>query len=136
VEMLEIPSLGAKKIKALHSKLGIDSIAALTKACEEGRVAELDGFGEKTQQKLLAGIKNREAYSKRHLWWDAFAVAAPILDGLRGLPQVRRAEHAGSLRRKMETVGDLRFPGRRERYQSGRGMVCESARSARGHGEG
>ena len=109
VEMLEIPGLGPKKIKALASKLGIDSIAALTKACEEGRVAELDGFGEKTQEKLLAGIKNREAYGKRHLWWDAFAVAGPILEGLRALPQVLRAEHAGSLRRKLETVGDLDF---------------------------
>lgn len=109
VEMLEIPGLGAKKIKALNGKLGIDSIAALTKACEEGRVAELDGFGEKTQEKLLAGIKNREAYSKRHLWWDAYNVASPILNGLRALPQVQRAEHAGSLRRKMETVGDLDF---------------------------
>lgn len=109
VEMLEIPGLGAKKIKALHAKLGIDSIAALTKACEEGCVAELDGFGEKTQAKLLAGIKNREAYGKRHLWWDAFALAGPILEGLRALPEVQRAEHAGSLRRKLETVGDLDF---------------------------
>ncbi|MBK9991165.1 MAG: DNA polymerase/3'-5' exonuclease PolX [Verrucomicrobia bacterium] len=109
VEMLEIPGLGAKKIKALHSKLGIDSIAALTKACEDGLVAELDGFGEKTQAKLLTGIKNREAYGKRHLWWEAFAVAGPILEGLRALPEVHRAEHAGSLRRKMETVGDLDF---------------------------
>jgi DNA polymerase (family 10) len=109
VEMLEIPGLGAKKIKALHSKLGIDSIAALARACEEGLVAELEGFGEKTQAKLLAGIKNREAYGKRHLWWEAFAVAGPILQGLRSLPEVQRAEHAGSLRRKMETVGDLDF---------------------------
>lgn len=109
IEMLEIPGLGAKKIKALHSKLGIDSIGALTKACEDGLVAELDGFGEKTQAKLLTGIKNREAYGKRHLWWEAFAVAGPILEGLRGLPEVHRAEHAGSLRRKMETVGDLDF---------------------------
>ncbi len=109
VEMLEIPGLGPKKIKALATKLGIDSIAALAKACEDGRVAELAGFGDKTQEKLLAGIKNREAYGKRHLWWEAFAVAGPILEGLRGLPQVLRAEHAGSLRRKMETVGDLDF---------------------------
>jgi len=109
IEMLEIPGLGPKKIKVLNQKLGIDSIDALTKACEEGRVAELDGFGEKTQAKLLAGIKNRQAYSKRHLWWDAFAVAGPILEGLRALPQVQRAEHAGSLRRRLETVGDLDF---------------------------
>lgn len=109
VEMLEVPGLGPKKIKALNQKLGIDSIAALAKACEEGRVAALDGFGEKTQAKILTGIKNREAYGKRHLWWDAFAVAGPIVEGLRALPQVQRAESAGSLRRKMETVGDLDF---------------------------
>jgi len=75
VEMLQIPGLGPKKIRALQDKLGIADIAALTRACTEGRVAELDGFGEKTQQKLLAGIKNREAYGRRHLWWDAAAVA-------------------------------------------------------------
>jgi DNA polymerase (family X) len=109
VEMLEIPGLGAKKIKALNDRLGIADLVALTKACEEGRVAELDGFGEKTQEKILSGIKNRAAYARRHLWWEAFAVAAPILDGLRALPQVQRAEHAGSLRRGLETVGDLDF---------------------------
>ena len=72
-------------------------------------MAALDGFGEKTQEKILAGIRNREAYGRRHLWWEAFAVAEPILQGLRALPQVRRAEHAGSLRRGLETVGDLDF---------------------------
>jgi DNA polymerase (family X) len=57
----------------------------------------------------VAGIKNREAYGKRHIWWDAFSVAEPLLAGLRSLPDVKRAEHAGSLRRGMETVGDLDF---------------------------
>jgi DNA polymerase (family 10) len=109
VEMLEIPGLGAKKIKALHERLGVNSIAELARACAEGRVAALDGFGEKSQEKILAGIRNREAYGRRHLWWEAFGVAEPILQGLRALPQVRRAEHAGSLRRGLETVGDLDF---------------------------
>lgn len=109
VEMLEIPGLGPKKIRKLHQELGIDSIAALQKACEEGRVESLEGFGAKTQQKLLEGIRNREAYGRRHLWWDAFEVAEPLLAGLRQLPEVLRAEHAGSLRRKRETVGDLDF---------------------------
>ncbi len=107
--LLEIPGLGAKKIRALNERLGICSIEDLARACEEGRVAALDGFGEKTQEKLLAGIRNREAYGRRHLWWTADAVAEPILQGLRSLPQVRRVEHAGSLRRGLETVGDLDF---------------------------
>jgi len=109
VELLEIPSLGPKKIKVLSEKLGVTDIATLSAACADGRVAALPGFGEKTQEKIVAGIKNREAYGRRHLWWDAWLVAQPIVTGLRALPQVERAEAAGSLRRGMETVGDLDF---------------------------
>lgn len=109
VELLQIPGLGPKKIKALKEKLGVTDIAALTAACNEGKVAELAGFGEKTQEKILAGIKNREAYGRRHMWWEAHAVAMPILEGLRALTEVKRAEAAGSLRRGMETIGDLDF---------------------------
>jgi len=109
LEMLQIPGLGPKKIIALHSRLGISDIAALTRACEEGKVAELDGFGEKTQAKILSGIRNREAYGKRRLWWEAWEIAEPIVQGLRNLSGVLRAEAAGSLRRGLETVGDLDF---------------------------
>ena len=107
--MLQIPGLGPKKIRALNEKCGVTDIAGLTAACQSGAVAALDGFGEKTQEKILAGIRNREIYGRRHLWWDARPVAEEILKGLRALPQVRRAEAAGSLRRKMETIGDLDF---------------------------
>ena len=109
VELLAVPGLGPKKIRALHSRLDVADIGALAAACAEGRVAALDGFGEKTQQKILAGIKNREAYGRRHLWWNAEEIAGPIVAGLRALPQVTRAEAAGSLRRGLETVGDLDF---------------------------
>lgn len=109
VALLDIPGMGPKKVRALHDKLGVTDIAGLTKACAENRVAELDGFGAKSQEKILAGIKHREAYGQRHLWWEANEVAQPILAGLRGLPQVERAEAAGSLRRGMETIGDLDF---------------------------
>ncbi len=109
VEMLQIPGLGPKKIRALHDRLGITGIAALTKACTAGQVAELDGFGEKTQEKILAGIKNRETYGRRHLWWEAWEIAEPMVAGLRALPEVSQAEAAGSLRRGLETVGDLDF---------------------------
>jgi DNA polymerase (family 10) len=109
VAMLEIPGLGPKKIRALHDKLGLTTIEALAAACADGRVAALEGFGEKSAQKIVEGIRNREAYGKRHLWWEAHEVAAPIVAGLRRLPAVQRAEAAGSLRRGLETVGDLDF---------------------------
>ncbi len=109
VAMLEVPGLGPKKIKAIYDLLGVSTIEGLAAACTDGRVAELAGFGAKSQEKILAGIRNREAYGKRHLWWDAEAVALPIVAGLRALPQVSQAEAAGSLRRGAETVGDLDF---------------------------
>ena len=109
LEMIEIPGLGAKKVRVLHEKLGISSVEGLARACAEGRVATLDGFGEKSQTNILDGIRHREVYSRRHLWWEAWACAEPILAGLRSLPQVQRAEAAGSLRRGLETVGDLDF---------------------------
>ena len=109
MDLLDIPGLGGKKIKVLHEKLDVDSIESLTVACQEGRVAELKGFGKKTEEKILSGIKNREAYAARHLWWDARSVVEKILPGLEGLPDVERVEAAGSFRRGMETVGDLDF---------------------------
>jgi DNA polymerase (family 10) len=109
VEILSIPGMGPKKVRALQEKLGVDTIAKLRAACEANQVAGLDGFGDKTQEKILAGIRNREAYGKRHLWIEAWMAAAPILAGLRKLPAVQQVESCGSLRRRMETVGDLDF---------------------------
>ena len=54
--MMDIPALGPKKIKVLHEKLGITSVAELEAACQAHRVQKLAGFGAKTEEKLLAGI--------------------------------------------------------------------------------
>ena len=109
IEMLEIPGMGGKTVKKLHDELGVNSIDALKTACESGAVEALKGFGKKSAEKILNGITNREAYTKRHHWWAAQEVAEPILKGLRSLPEVKQAEVAGSLRRLCETVGDLDF---------------------------
>ena len=109
VELLDIPGLGPKKVRALHDRLGVDSTAKLEAACQAGQVAGLDGFGEKTQAKLLAGIAHRRQYASRHLLSEALAVAEPILDTLRAHPDVTRCSTAGSLRRWRETIGDVDF---------------------------
>ncbi|MDP4693552.1 MAG: helix-hairpin-helix domain-containing protein, partial [Opitutales bacterium] len=109
IEMLDIPGLGGKKVKKLHDELKVESIDALKAACESGEVAAIKGFGPKSAEKILSGIANRAAYAMRHHWWTAREVAMPILEGLRALSQVERAEAAGSLRRLRETVGDLDF---------------------------
>src|SRR5438093_7213800 len=65
--MLEIPGLGPKKVKVLHDKLGVTTIEQLEQACREGKVAELPGFGEKTQNNISEGIARRRIYASRHL---------------------------------------------------------------------
>ena len=107
LEMLQIPSLGGKKIKSLHDSLGIETIEELRTACSAGKVANIKGFGPKMQEKILLGISNREAYNARHLWWKARETVIPILNELRNLKWGDMAEVAGSFRRKMETVGDI-----------------------------
>jgi DNA polymerase (family 10) len=107
IEMLEIPGLGPKKIQALNQKLGVDSVEKLEAACQAGKVAELDGFGDKTQSNLLDGIERRRTYASKHLLSVALCAAEPLLDGLRGHPDVTRCGAAGSLRRVKEVIGDI-----------------------------
>jgi DNA polymerase (family 10) len=107
VEMLNIPGLGPKKVKAIHEHLQIDTVAKLEEACKAGRVAGLEGFGARTQEKILEGIQFRRTYASRHLLSDALAAAESILDHLRNQSDVIRCSTAGSVRRFKEVIGDI-----------------------------
>ena len=109
VEMLSIPGLGPKKVKLLYDRLAIATIAQLEIACQQGQIAGLAGFGEKTQAKILEGISFRKCYASSHLMSQALLLADPILENLRAHPAVIRCGTAGSLRRGKEIVGDVDF---------------------------
>ena len=83
VELLSISGLGPKKVKKLNDELGVDSVDSLEAACKAGKVAELDGFGDKTQAKILEGIAFKRQFASRHHLDDAMAAAEPILENLR-----------------------------------------------------
>jgi DNA polymerase (family 10) len=107
LEMLRIPGFGPKKTKAVYDKLKVDSIEKLEAACKAGKVAQLDGFGEKSQQKILEGIALVRQFSDRHRYDKAWAVAQPVLEALRAHDGVIGCSVAGSLRRRRETIGDV-----------------------------
>jgi DNA polymerase (family 10) len=107
LELLRVPGLGPKKAKALYDNLGIDSLSKLRQACQEGRVAKLRGFGEKTQQKILEGLAFLDKTGKRVLLAEAEYLADRICGELRKLKEIIRIQACGSLRRRKETVGDL-----------------------------
>ena len=107
LEMTTLPGMGPKKAMLLHSELGINTIDELRTAIEGQRLRELKGFGSKSEEKLLGAIGRRAHASKRFLLEGTFELADEIVGELRALPQVNRAQHAGSLRRMKETIGDL-----------------------------
>jgi len=107
VEMLDIPGVGPKKIQVLLKKLGIDSVEKLEAAAKAGKIAVLEGFGEKTEKNILDGINQRRTYASKHLLHAAWRVAEPLLESLRQHPDVIRCSTAGSLRRSKEVIGDV-----------------------------
>ena len=107
VQMLRIPGIGPKKVRAMHLELAIDTLAQLKEACEAGKVAKLKGFGEKTQAKILEGLAFVEQSSERVRLDQALAVAEPLVAAICAMDGVRHAELAGSLRRRRETVKDI-----------------------------
>jgi DNA polymerase (family 10) len=106
IQMLRIPGLGPKKVKALHEH-DISDVDRLRKACESGEVAELKGFGSKTQEKILAGLAFLSQSGQRVRIDQASELADSILAVLRRVPGVGRLEACGSLRRRKDTVGDV-----------------------------
>ena len=106
-EWIRIPSLGPKKIKAIHDKLGISLMDELAEACRAGQLSPLDGFGARTEEKILKGIEQVRRHSGRFLQSLVRPEADRLLSLVRTQPQVIRAEVCGSVRRGCETSKDV-----------------------------
>ena len=107
LDMLRIPGMGPKKVKAVYEKLGVKTIDELELAANDNKVAALDGFGTKTQINILYGIQSVRKFSERHLFNIAMDEARGIYDEIVKHPGVKRAQIGGSLRRCRETIRDI-----------------------------
>ncbi len=107
LELLKVPGLGPKRAALFYHELGIGSIDELEQAALSGRLRDLKGMGVKSEQKLLAAIESYWQGRERALLGDILPQAEEMVAFLRGLPQVLRADYAGSTRRGRETIGDL-----------------------------
>lgn len=107
VRLMEIQGVGPKKAKVLYDELGITSLEQLEEAIDEHRLHELKGFGEKTEQNILRGIRTWRAHHERILLSEAYPLAQRIVRELREHPAIIAAEPGGSLRRLQETIGDI-----------------------------
>ncbi|MGB7581845.1 MAG: DNA polymerase/3'-5' exonuclease PolX [Sedimentisphaerales bacterium] len=107
LELLKIPGMGPKGVKAVYENLKVKSIADLKAAIETGKLAELTGFGDKKAAIIAKGIKFLEKSTGRIRLDQAFNAATIVIEFLKGLPGIKKIEYAGSLRRCAETIGDV-----------------------------
>ncbi|MFW5819596.1 MAG: DNA polymerase/3'-5' exonuclease PolX, partial [Desulfovermiculus sp.] len=107
VSLMHIQGLGPKRVKVLHDKLGVNSLADLQQAAAKGKVAELSGFGPKTQKSILQEIERFQGEEKRYKLAVVEDVAATLSRHLEQQDGVQKVQVAGSFRRRKETVGDL-----------------------------
>src|SRR5207245_8812874 len=77
--------------------------------CIENRLVGLPGFGAKTQEKILAGIRQFKRHQGFHLYANVIEEAESIMAAVRGAPGVVRADYAGEIRRRLEVVQGLSF---------------------------
>ena len=105
--LLKIPGLGPKRVKALYDKLGIRTLDELRNAAQDGRVRSLQGFGAKTEQHILEQLKARTTEAKRFKLAISAQYAEAFIAYLKASPGVGQIVAAGSYRRAKETIGDL-----------------------------
>lgn len=106
-EMLKLPALGPKRVKVLMEELGIRNLKQLQRAAQSGKIRQLPGFGEKTEQHILQALQAHLGEGGRIKLAVASQYAEALLAYLKQTRGVEEAVAAGSYRRAKETVGDL-----------------------------
>lgn len=107
LELLHVPGLSVERIHQFHSSLGVDSLDALEAAARDGRIAALPRLGPKTAARILQGVAFFRRNGPLRLAHHVRLEAAPLIESLRQTAGIARVEAAGSLRRRLELVGDM-----------------------------
>lgn len=110
-ELARVPGMTARRIRVLHEALGVRSVEDLRDACTAERVRGIPGFGERTEQRLLAGCDGalRRLERKPEPMLRAYALDLAALIERQLGDGGARAVSAGPLRRGDELLSELDF---------------------------
>ncbi|MEK3890454.1 DNA polymerase/3'-5' exonuclease PolX [Bacillus sp. FSL K6-3431] len=109
IPLLHLPGLGGKKIARLYKELGVEDMESLKEACVNDKVAQLKGFGKKTQDNIIASITHAGTQPERLSIAYILPIAIQIEKQLGGIQAIETFARAGSLRRMRETIKDLDY---------------------------
>ena len=106
-ELISVQGMGPRKAKILYEKLGIIDLATLEKSANAHQIAQLAGFGEKTEKNILQGINFLKKTKSRFTLGEILPLTEEILKKLEKLKQIDQISLAGSVRRMKETINDV-----------------------------
>jgi DNA polymerase (family 10) len=107
LELLNIPGMGPKGVKAVYEQLNVTTISELKSVIQDGSIAELPGFGEKKAAAITKGIDFLEKSTGRIRLDQAMEAADIVTSFLKEQSGIEKIQPAGSLRRRAETIGDV-----------------------------
>ena len=107
LDIMNIPGMGPRKTKIVYENLKITSIKELETAARNGKLRNIAGFGEKTEENILSGIQLQQKLRGRMLLFEALNLADTIMKEIKKNKEVKQVSPAGSLRRLKETVRDI-----------------------------
>jgi DNA polymerase (family X) len=109
VEVTRVPGLGARTARRIYDELGVENLAQLKEAAEQGRIRGIRGLGPKTEENILSSLEGvtEDGIGERLLLSNVLPVAEEIRSDLKELGVANRIEIAGSARRWTETCKDL-----------------------------
>ncbi len=109
-ELMKVSGIGPKTAIKLVSELGIGvkkPLSELEKAAKQGKISRIEGFGENSENAILASIGEVRGREKRLLLPYAQNLASEIISWLKKSEFVQKVDTLGSLRRKASTIGDI-----------------------------
>ncbi len=106
LELMQLRGMGPSTIRLLHEKLHINNKEELLQALEGNKLSILENFGPKKIENLKKALKIFKG-ERRMPVAEASRIGKDLLEYVLKIPHVERAELAGSLRRKKETIGDI-----------------------------
>ncbi|REH94519.1 DNA polymerase/3'-5' exonuclease PolX [Staphylococcus felis] len=109
IPLLKIKGLGSKRIAKLYQTLNVTDKESFQKACENGEVSALNGFGKKTEQNYLEAVKALGSKKDRYPIGTMIKLKQMISDYLSHIDEIEQYEVAGSFRRMKEMSKDLDF---------------------------
>ncbi|MFQ3308358.1 MAG: DNA polymerase (family 10) [Candidatus Nanohaloarchaea archaeon] len=102
-----VEGLGPKRVKEIYQATGVTNLDELEEAAGDGKIADIEGFGEKTQQNILDHIETARKGEKRMLIGKAFPIAENLREELEESENFNQVTIVGSFRRRRPTVGDI-----------------------------